>query len=112
MKRLASSNCFFLLRKSDFSMFESFILEFYRIHQHSGFDQVGKILVVLFPKQRLCESAALADSSLRSAPCMAHRPWDEAGVERRTAADRLRGGSGCCQGKMMLALPVPGSSEG
>lgn len=112
MNRLANSDCYFLLRKSDFSMFESCILEFSRIHQPSGFDQVGKMLVVSFPKQRLCESAALADSSSRTAPCMAHRLWDEAGVEHRTAADSLRGGSGCCQNKMMLALPVLGSSEG
>lgn len=42
MNRLAKSECHFLLRKDDFSMFENFILESCRIYRPSGSDQAGK----------------------------------------------------------------------
>lgn len=42
MTRLAKLDCYFLLRKGDFSMFENFILESCRIHWPSGSDQAGK----------------------------------------------------------------------
>lgn len=42
VNRLAKSECHFLLRKDDFSMFENFILESCRIYRPSGSDQAGK----------------------------------------------------------------------